>query len=409
MHLTAILLVAAAVTAVWSLFATRLAHWRVAPALVLAIAGAATAQVSRVELSTALALPTTERIVEMVLALLLFVDATEVKGGLLGHDRRGALRLLLIGLPLSLAAATALGAFLFPGVGLAILVLLACAVMPTDLSANGSLFRNRAVPRRVGRLLNVESGYNDGIVAPIFVCALVLVEHTSGEREFWDAVGEGVYSTAVAIGIGGAIGFVAAFAANRALAHSLTSTRALGITVIMVALLAYGGAVLLEGNGFVAAFVCGITYRAARTVQELGGSELEFLEDVTLLCNVVMWFGFGLLIDYLLDLGWAGWPVIIFALAAVTVLRAGPVMLALTGRSYTRREKTLIAFLGPRGTASIVFGLLAWIKIPDYLLDEASLALLAVAWTVVLSLVVYSIAAITLGRQHNRTGADVEH
>ena len=108
MHLTAILLVAAAVTAVWSLFATRLAHWRVAPALVLAIAGAATAQVSRVELSTALALPTTERIVEMVLALLLFVDATEVKGGLLGHDRRGALRLLLIGLPLSLAAATAL-------------------------------------------------------------------------------------------------------------------------------------------------------------------------------------------------------------------------------------------------------------------------------------------------------------
>ena len=298
MHLMALLLVAAAVTAVWSLFATRLTHWRVAPALVLAIAGAATAQVSKVELSTALALPITERIIEMILALLLFVDATEVKGGLLGHDRRGALKLLLIGLPLSLVAATALGAFLFPGVGLAILVLLACAVMPTDLSANGSLFRNQAVPRRVGRLLNVESGYNDGIVAPIFVCALVLIEHTSGEREFWDAVGEGIYSTSVAIGIGGAIGFVAAFAGNRALAHSLTSTRALGITVIMVALLAYGGAVLLEGNGFVSAFVCGITYRAARTVQELGGTELEFVEDVTLLCNVVMWFGFGLLIDY---------------------------------------------------------------------------------------------------------------
>lgn len=409
MNLTALLLAAAAVTAVWSLFATRLTHWRVAPALVLAIAGAATAQVSRVELSTALALPTTERIVEMVLALLLFVDATEVKGGMLGHDRRGALKLLLIGLPLSIVAATAFGAFLFPGVGLAVLVVLACAVMPTDLSANGSLFRNRVVPRRVSRLLNVESGYNDGIMAPIFVCALVLIEHTSGEREFWDAVGEGVYSTAIAIGIGGAIGFGAAFAANRALALSLTSTRALGITVIMVALLAYGGAVLLEGNGFVAAFVCGITYRAARTVQELGGSELEFVEDVTLLCNVVMWFGFGLLIDYLLDLGWAGWPVVIFALGAISVLRAGPVMLALSGHFYTRREKTLIAFLGPRGTASIVFGLLAWIKIPDYLLDEASLALLAVTWTVVLSLLVYSIAAITLGRQHNRTGADVEH
>ena len=115
MHLMALLLVAAAVTAVWSLFATRLTHLRVAPALVLAIAGAATAQVSKVELSTALALPITERIIEMILALLLFVDATEVKGGLLGHDRRGALKLLLIGLPLSLVAATALGAFLFPG------------------------------------------------------------------------------------------------------------------------------------------------------------------------------------------------------------------------------------------------------------------------------------------------------
>ena len=253
MHLMALLLVAAAVTAVWSLFATRLTHWRVAPALVLAIAGAATAQVSKVELSTALALPITERIIEMILALLLFVDATEVKGGLLGHDRRGALKLLLIGLPLSLVAATALGAFLFPGSGWRFSCYSPAPSCPRTCLPTGPCFETSGA-RRVGRLLNVESGYNDGIVAPIFVCALVLIEHTSGEREFWDAVGEGSTpprSPSVSAGLSGSSQHLPGTEPS-ALADVHTGVgdhrhhgRVVGLR----------GAVLLEGNGFVSAFV----------------------------------------------------------------------------------------------------------------------------------------------------------
>lgn len=58
------------------------------------------------------------------------------------------------------------------------------------------------------------------------------------------------------------------------------------------------------------------------------------------------------------------WRVVIFCLAALTVVRIGPVLLAMIGTSYLRRECVLLSLLGPRGTPTIVFGLLAANSLP---------------------------------------------
>jgi hypothetical protein len=45
---------------------------------------------------------------------------------------------------------------------------------------------------------------------------------------------------------------------------------------------------------------------------------------------------------------------------ALTLFRAVPVYASMLGSPVTWRERTYIGLIGPRGTASIVFGLLAY-------------------------------------------------
>lgn len=327
--------------------------------------------------------------------MLLFVDATEIRGGLLGRDKGGALRLIFIALPISVVAATVVGAYLLPTASLAVLLMIACAVMPTDFSPMGALFDNNKVPSKIKHLLNVESGYNDGIVAPVFVFALAFAEGSGSETGLGSAFEAAVVSAGISLAVGVVVGLLVAGLANLTMRRGLTTGRALGIAVIMAALLSYGLGSVLDGNGFVAAFVCGIVYHLFRDTR-LREAELAFVEDVALLCNLLVWFAFGLVLDYIFTSAALWSTMTLFAILAVTILRFGPVWLALLGSRYSRAERAMIAGLGPRGTASIVFGLLAWTKLAGEDVDDASLVLIVVAWTVALSIAGFSVAAVSL-------------
>lgn len=391
----AVLFAAAVAILLWGLLARSLERKRVAPALVLAASGCLVAIVVRPDLADVLYSPATERAVEMILALLLFVDATEVRGGLLGRDRVAASKLVLIALPLSLILATLAGAFMLPATSFAVLLMIACAVMPTDLSPLNALFANDRVPERIRHLLNVESGYNDAVVAPLFVFALALLEGTDTEAGVWRAIFSAGLSAVVSLTVGVGVGLIVGSAANLALSRGLTSARTLGCALIMAALLTYGIAVVSDGNGFVAAFVCGIVYRLTRT-KRLHGPEMELVEDVAQLCNLLVWFAFGLVLVYIFTPGMVWSTTALFIVLAATVFRFVPVWLALTRSRYTPRERTLIAAIGPRGTASVVFGLLAWTKVAGNDVDDASLTLITVVGTVAVSLLMYSAAAVHL-------------
>lgn len=150
------------------------------------------------------------------------------------------------------------------------------------------------------------------------------------------------------------------------------------VAVLLAPLLTYTATVAIDGNGFVASFVCGIAFRyvhrllKARRVRtgraeartDALNTDLHLLEDVTGLLTMTMWFVVGIAAVLTFYLG-VSWQVLLFCAAVLTVVRLVPVFLAFTGSRMPRRERLLVGALGPRGTTTIVFGLLAFNRLPE--------------------------------------------
>lgn len=352
------LIALAAVVAGWSLVARRFDRLAMTAPVVFVSAGILVGFSTHSELVSTLNTDVAQRIAEIILAVLLFVDATEVKGGFFGHDARSAARLLFIALPLSLALTLAAGEWLLPGVGWPVVLVIACIVIPTDFAPAAAILRDSRIPEKVRDLLNVESGYNDGIVSPVFVFALILAGDASQADSAGEALGTAIPHALIAIAVGGVIGAALAVATNIAEHHDYTTAQAKRMLLVATPLLAYAVSVAAHGNGFVSAFVAGIAFNLLRHSDSFH-SELEFLDDVSFLLTLGMWFVFGSVTVVALS-GGIPWRMAVFCLLALTLLRMLPVLLSLLRSTFTVQDRLLIGWLGPRGTAAIVFGLLAF-------------------------------------------------
>jgi NhaP-type Na+/H+ or K+/H+ antiporter len=109
---------------------------------------------------------------EVTLVWVLFADASRVRL----RDLRGDLglytRLLAVGLPLTIAAGALLAMWLFDGMGVWLALLIGAALAPTDAALGAAVMTDPAVPERIRRILNVESGLNDGIATPVVAVAI---------------------------------------------------------------------------------------------------------------------------------------------------------------------------------------------------------------------------------------------
>ena len=103
---------------------------------------------------------------EITLVLVLFSDASRVGLRDLQAELGLCLRLLGIGLPLTIGLGTLLALALFGGINIWLALLIGAALAPTDAALGAGIIVNRAVPARIRRLINVESGLNDGIATP---------------------------------------------------------------------------------------------------------------------------------------------------------------------------------------------------------------------------------------------------
>jgi NhaP-type Na+/H+ or K+/H+ antiporter len=156
----------------WALIAGRLARYSVTAPLALLVAGVVLTAGQDPVFIFDIEFKAAEQIVEVILAILLFTDATEVPGGVLGREPRLTLRLLLFALPLSLLMAWLVGVVLLHGVNLWLLAVLATIVMPLDLAPAAAFVRDHRIPERLRQVLTAESGLTDGIVAPVFLFCL---------------------------------------------------------------------------------------------------------------------------------------------------------------------------------------------------------------------------------------------
>lgn len=399
---------------VWSLVARRLQRWRVGAPVVMVLAGVAEGfgliSTLDVTLNTEVALHTAE----VILAILLFVDATHVRGGRpWGNYPRTAVRLLLVALPLSLLITLALGLVLLPGLPWAAVLVVATVVMPTDYAPAAAILRDRRFRIAVRDPLNVEGGWNDGIVSPLFLFAVAL----AGERPETDsarqALGTALPATAKAVIVGALLGAALAWAMSQAQRWGLADHQARRITIVLAPVLTYAVAVAVNGNGFVASFVCGVVLvyvrgrmtGAAESPTPPTGGDLDLLEDITFLLTMVMWFVFGSVAVFVVSLG-VDWRVVVFAVAVLTVARVGPIVLAMTGSRYSTRDRLLLGALGPRGTTSIVFGLIAFNTLQG---ATANTVLTTTVVVVLGSLAVHGLAIPALTRSWPQTPPQNEH
>ena len=109
---------------------------------------------------------------ELTLGLVLFTDASRVGLANLRADAGPCAGLLALALPLTIGIGT-LAALGLPGVhGGWDSLLVGAALAPTDAALGARMIVNPAVPDRIRRLINVESGLNDGVATPFVLAAI---------------------------------------------------------------------------------------------------------------------------------------------------------------------------------------------------------------------------------------------
>jgi NhaP-type Na+/H+ or K+/H+ antiporter len=163
-------------------------------------------------------------------------------------------------------------------------------------------------------------------------------------------------------------------------------------------MLAYGSSLAVGGNGFVSAFVCGFAFNYLRRSQAIR-AELELLDDIGFLLSAGMWFVFGATAVLALTFG-VSWGMLLFCLLALTVVRLLPVLVAMLGSRFSWAERLLVGWLGPRGTTSIVFGLLAFNVLAG---EDERAVLMTMVIAVLGSVMLHGVGAPAAARAYRRS------
>jgi NhaP-type Na+/H+ or K+/H+ antiporter len=333
---------------------------------------------------------------EVTLTLVLFADASRISLRTLRREYAVPLRLLGIGLPLTIVAGTLAGALVIPGISVAEALVLAVVLACTDAALGRAVVSDERIPSRVRQGLNVESGLNDGLCVPIFYIAIAVAATDAGTTTesaavtlVLEQIGYGALAGVIA-GVAGAL--LLHFGAGRAFMEA----HWMAILVAASALLAAGIATPLGGSIFIAAFTAGLLFGALR--HDAGDEVSGFIDEGGELFNAVTFIVFGaVILGPLLDR--LSWEIAVYAVLSLTVVRMLPVALALLGTGARRPTTAFIGWFGPRGLASIVFAVI--------LLDEGDLAnaqtlLVAIAATIALSIYAHGLTALPLTERYVR-------
>ena len=330
---------------------------------------------------------------EATLVVVLFTDASRIDLRALRREYTVPARLLGIGLPLTIAAGSIAGAFMLPNILWAEALVLAIVLAPTDAALGQAVVTDAALPSRIRQGLNVESGLNDGLCVPLLTIAIALAQTEADETTAADAVR--LVFEAIGWGIVGGVaaGGVAAYVLRVARGHGWMEGHWAQVVPVVGAAGSFGIADHLGGSGFIAAFVGGVVFGVAARRQ----SSALFAEELGGVLNglTLMMFGAAVLGALWSDIG-----------ATRARVRGrqphggphdprGDRHARLTGA----RAPTVLflGWFGPRGLASIVFGV---VVVEAAGLPHTSDIVAALTATVALSVVAHGVTAAPLVRRY---------
>ncbi|ANS79679.1 Na+/H+ antiporter [Serinicoccus hydrothermalis] len=364
----------------WALVARRLRSSPLTGPLVMAAAGVALGPQGLDVLALDVGAAEVAGPLTVALVVVLFSDAARLDLSTLRRSGRLAARLLVVGLPLGIVAGALAALGVMPSLTLAAAVVLAVAVVPTDAALGLAVVEDERVPPAVRQGLNVESGLNDGIAVPLFVLA---VAGAAGELS---TVPEAVTTFLTVIGVavvtGGVVGAVGVRLLELSDRAGWSSASWRSVATVLLAPAAYALADVLGGSGFVAAFVAGMALAATARgpVEELTRGSEAVGHLLTLLAFLL--FGAAVLSPALERITW---PMLAFAVLALTLTRLVPVAIALLGARYSLPTVLFVGWFGPRGLASVIFA--------AELVDRAEFAQAEVVATAIITTVALSVVA----------------
>ena len=341
-------------------------------------------------------------VAELTLVLVLFVDASRIDLRLLRKDHNLPLRMLSVGMPLTIILGAIAGRVVFGDtLGWFSVAVLASILAPTDAALGQAVVTNRSIPVRIRQALNVESGINDGVALPAVLIFVSLAGgEASGNAAYWIRfiLLQLFVGATVGIVIGGLGGRLVSIATKKQwMNHSFQQLSSLALSVAAFAL-----GEILFGNGFIAAFAAGLAIGnlnrpICTCLFDFGEAEGQLLVLLTFTL-----FGAVFVVPALQ----AVTPlVILYAALSLTILRMVPVSLSLLGTGLMADTHLFLGWFGPRGIAGILFGLL--------ILSEASfpgqtLVFNTIVITVLISIFLHGLSAVPAARAYGRKAEEMK-
>ncbi|WP_099288242.1 cation:proton antiporter [Mycobacterium persicum] len=291
--------------------------------------------------------PLVATLADVALFTVLFTDGQRANLQELRENWSLSGRALGMGMPLTMIG-IAVPAHFLAGLNWPTAFLVGAILSPTDPVFAAAIVGRSDIPQRLRRLLNVESGLNDGLALPFVMIFLATAQGAGSELV---KVGEELV-LGLALGVGVAAGAALAWRAKVLTAEPhLQPLGPLAIAVVV-----YTGCHLTHANPYLAAFAAGSTlatlvHVAAAEFQRFG----DLLSEVTKFAALIV-FGALLTPEWLSGLSWRAW---VFAVIVIATIRPAAMLLSLMRTRLTRQERLTAAWFGPKGFASVVYGLLA--------------------------------------------------
>lgn len=326
-------------------------------------------------------------IAEIGLVMTLFTDAAHINFKHLTPNRSLPIRLLTIGMLLTILLGALVALMVFSGIGVWQAGILAAILAPTDAGLGAVIVNSSQVPLRIREALNIEAGLNDGLSVPFLMCFIALALESSEaapallSRFLLEQIG---YGSLIGSSIGLIGGWLLALACRKK--WMAVSLQQLGL--VALPLMCVIASEACDASMFIAAYVAGFAVQIC--FAKAGKHSVEFTETWGQLFDFFVFFLFGVLVGQACQQ--FDFTHLFYALLSLTLVRMLPVAIALKGSGLIRSTVLFMGWFGPRGLASIVLGLV-YLEQQANIPGEATVKL-AIMMTVLLSIFAHGFSAL---------------
>jgi len=271
-----------------------------------------------------------------------------------------AVKAILLSSMGTIFTAVLVGIFCFFVMGISLLesFLIGAVVSSTDAASVFSILRSKRLNLRdhTASLLEIESGSNDPFAYMLTIIVLSFMNGHNSPQEFIFLIFKQIIFGGV-FGVGIAVITLLYFKKFK-----LSSSGFYSIFIMAIAIISYAAPTFFEGNGYLSAYITGII---------LGNSKIEdkselvhFFDGLTGLMQILLFFLLGLL-AFPSQLPKVAFPALAISLFLTFIARPVAVYAILTPFKSSKGQKRLVSWAGLRGAASIVFAIMATIRVNE--------------------------------------------